>query len=260
MPNKGTLQFKRRERNFFNKLALESSGHSVNSGETISRITTHVSKYLRNEGKLEGLILDAGCGNGELSKGLARLGYSVIGVDISPKMVQEANLNPVHGFTAIEEDIERPDLFKPASLDSILCCAILHHFPSIQASCLLENFSCWLKPGGLVFVWEPNGSNPMIKMPNMLGRKFRNFLFSEHISPNEVVHTFPTYKKAFKEAGFTLVDVNVWTNKSVGLYHGLLAFWTLTKEFLLSISRVLPFPYGGSALFMIFKGAKHNED
>jgi len=251
------LQDKTVEKEFFNKLALERHKRRLNPEEVVTRITTYVSNHLRNEDKLDGLILDAGCGNSEFGKKLAEYGCSVIGVDISPEMAQDANFNPVLGFTAIEGDIEKPDLFESESIDGILCCGILHHFPSLEASCLLENFFRWLKPGGFVFTYEPNGSNPIMKISNIFGKIFSKInLFSQHISPNDVTHTYFTYRRAFQRRGFTLLSATTIMDKNVTPLPRLLAISILIKQFLLSLSnKCFSFPCGGSALFMIFKVA-----
>ncbi len=50
-----------------------------------------ISKILRKHGIRKGLVLDAGCGIGRITIALAELGYDVIGVDISPRFVEQAN-------------------------------------------------------------------------------------------------------------------------------------------------------------------------
>jgi len=55
----------------------------------------------------KGPILDAGCGDGYGSRKLAELGYKVIGVDISEKMIQNARdrLHPQLDLTFVQGDI-----------------------------------------------------------------------------------------------------------------------------------------------------------
>ncbi|MEM4711403.1 MAG: methyltransferase domain-containing protein, partial [Candidatus Woesearchaeota archaeon] len=43
--------------------------------------------------RLKGKILDAGCGNGRLSIPIAKLGYEIIGIDISDELIKQANKN-----------------------------------------------------------------------------------------------------------------------------------------------------------------------
>jgi len=50
-----------------------------------------ITRILKKHGIRKGLILDAGCGTGRITVALAEYGYDVVGVDISPKFVEEAN-------------------------------------------------------------------------------------------------------------------------------------------------------------------------
>ena len=49
-----------------------------------------IRKLLEEQGVRKGLILDAGCGAGRITVALAEYGYDVLGIDISPKLVKEA--------------------------------------------------------------------------------------------------------------------------------------------------------------------------
>ena len=49
---------------------------------------SYVISLLREEGIDDGLVLDLGCGTGSLTEILAREGYDMTGIDLSPDMLQ----------------------------------------------------------------------------------------------------------------------------------------------------------------------------
>ena len=49
-----------------------------------------IAKLLRKHGLEKGKVLDLMCGNGRISINLAKLGYKVVGIDISPMYIEDA--------------------------------------------------------------------------------------------------------------------------------------------------------------------------
>ncbi len=49
-----------------------------------------IAKLLRKHGLEKGKVLDLMCGNGRISINLAKLGYKVVGIDISPMYIKDA--------------------------------------------------------------------------------------------------------------------------------------------------------------------------
>ncbi len=99
-------------------------------------------------------ILDAGCGHGRLSVPLAKLGHTVIGVDISPSAIDKAEEH------AQNEDVhiqwmrgELLEVLKPMASDSfdcVLALEVLYLCPNYQE--VMEELVRVLKPNGLICI------------------------------------------------------------------------------------------------------------
>jgi 2-polyprenyl-3-methyl-5-hydroxy-6-metoxy-1,4-benzoquinol methylase len=118
-------------------------------------------------GNLEGrLVLDLGCGEGENSVLLARLGATVTGLDISPKAIEaareRARVNGVASRTeficAPAEAAHLPD----AHFDVIWGDSILHHVLPVLDETLGAAMRA-AKPGAQVVFIEPANLNPTLR-------------------------------------------------------------------------------------------------
>jgi len=106
-------------------------------------------------GDVRGLtVLDYGCGSGADAVLLAARGASVIGVDISPHLIEIARKRaaayrfPIEFRAASAYDMGLPD----ASVDVVFSHAILHHLDLPAARREIQRV---LKPGGLLIILEP---------------------------------------------------------------------------------------------------------
>jgi ubiquinone/menaquinone biosynthesis C-methylase UbiE len=98
---------------------------------------------------LRGRILDAGCGTGQISLPLAKLGYEIRGYDLSPEMAALAQAKCPAELRAIYRagDVRvLPE--EDASVDSVVVSKLLMHVQDWQVACgeLLRV----LRPGGCV--------------------------------------------------------------------------------------------------------------
>ena len=100
-------------------------------------------------------ILDLGCGNGELSRELAKRGHrgSYLGLDFSLPLLQSAESQP-DGFstTFMQVDLATLDKFSildDLSFDFVFAFAVMHHIPSLSLRLnILKKVTRWLKRDG----------------------------------------------------------------------------------------------------------------
>jgi SAM-dependent methyltransferase len=96
------------------------------------------------------VILDIGCGNGHHVAKLAEQNINVIGIDISPSMIQKARENyPL--LTFMVGDVTKDDQFKMNSFTHILCLYFtIYYFKDKDV--FFQNCMEWLMPGGFLIV------------------------------------------------------------------------------------------------------------
>jgi ubiquinone/menaquinone biosynthesis C-methylase UbiE len=150
-----------------------------------------------------GLVLDAGCGPGTYGIILAQHGYRVIGVDISTSAVRVAGERAGEkriDFSGVVGDLEELP-FEDNSFDICFCGYTLHHFPDIGS--VVGEFARVVKPGGCIVIFEPNGSNPVVKFSKVLENIVQGWLFKLGVdSPNEALHRHNVYTEILENKGF----------------------------------------------------------
>jgi len=144
-----------------------------------------------------GPICDLGCGPGQIARYLHRQGVKTLGVDLSAKMVEEAQrLNPEIHFHQ-GDMLSLPD--KDHSWGGIAAFYCIIHIPRAQIVDALREMRRVLKPGGLLLVTFHIGQE--IKHLDEWWEKPVNLDFAFYL-PNEMVSWL-------NESGFELVDTLV---------------------------------------------------
>jgi SAM-dependent methyltransferase len=117
---------------------------------------SNISRFLDVVGDVSGLaVLDAGCGEGYLSRILAQRGANVTGVDISPRLVEMARAkDPDGAITYQVADLSQPLLAYPAHFDLIASYFVLNDVYDYQG--FLTTLSAALKPGGRLVIFMNN--------------------------------------------------------------------------------------------------------
>ena len=125
-----------------------------------------------------GWLLDVGCGTGSSRRVYANRGQVLIGLDNSWAMVRLARERIPEGLWLQGDAVGLP--IDDSSLDVVAFSSVLHHLPDPQLA--LAEARRVLKPGGLVFAFDPNALHPPFAI-------FRNpkspFYLSEGVSPDE---------------------------------------------------------------------------
>jgi 2-polyprenyl-3-methyl-5-hydroxy-6-metoxy-1,4-benzoquinol methylase len=103
-------------------------------------------------------ILDVGCGNGVISRHLGRLGFQMLGIDVSDKTIEKARAatslpNVVFQTKSAEELVASGERY-----DAVICSEVLEHLTDPGA--LLNVLYASLKEDGKLIVTVPNGRGP----------------------------------------------------------------------------------------------------
>ncbi len=115
-------------------------------------------------------VLDVGCNGGTVSVGLLKYGCHVIGIDIVPKLVENAKRRGVFAQVGVAEDLSR---FSDNQFDVVICTEVLEHlFDPITA--IKEAYRV-LKPYGLYIVTVPHPASKNIKEHGLGDHHHQNF-------------------------------------------------------------------------------------
>ena len=146
-------------------------------------------------------VLEIGCGDGEFSKRLVRLPIEVLGIDITPHVINKAK-KIYKGKKNIRFKIDNAEkLSLKSNTFNIVCgISILQHVN--YERCLKETYRV-LKDGGQIFFTEPNIYNPII----YLGLKIPFLRKKMEYSPDEVALVRWKMESLLKSIGFKEVVV-----------------------------------------------------
>jgi 2-polyprenyl-3-methyl-5-hydroxy-6-metoxy-1,4-benzoquinol methylase len=135
-----------------------------------------------------GRILDVGCGNGVISRHLGRLGYNVLGVDVSDKTIEMARaIDPMPNVTFLKKSAEEL-VASGEKYDAVICSEVLEHLTDPGA--LLKVLSASLAPNGRLIITVPNGNGPretFVTKPVLNMRRKNNFVWKAIVGIKKVL-------------------------------------------------------------------------
>ncbi|WP_421874725.1 class I SAM-dependent methyltransferase [Mycolicibacterium wolinskyi] len=108
---------------------------------------------LERRGLIRGKVLDAGCGTGEHTMLLTRLGYDVLGIDFSPQAIAQARENAAQrGVDARFAVADATRLDAEPGYDTIIDSALFHIFDDTDRPAYVASLHTACRPGGYVHV------------------------------------------------------------------------------------------------------------
>ncbi len=110
---------------------------------------------LRENGIEDGLILDLGCGTGTLTELLAEAGYDMIGVDLSPEMLDVANAKKIesgHDILYLCQDMRAFELYGTIRAVVCVCDSINYILDEEELTQVFRLVNNYLDPKGLLIL------------------------------------------------------------------------------------------------------------
>lgn len=159
----------------------------------------------------KGLTLDAGCGEGRLTRELSARGYDVVGIDASTALVEEARAADPTGRYEVASIDDLP--FVDGAAELAVCVNVLPHVHDLQAAAV--ELARVLAPGGTFLIGtihpvahagaydEESGE---LRITDYWDRELEAVPLGEH-TVHHVRRTIEDYLRALIEAGFALADV-----------------------------------------------------
>src|SRR5919202_6388390 len=95
-------------------------------------------------------VLELGCGSGNDAARLARAGYDVTALDVSPEAIEQAHAKLGASVRLLVADMTAPLPFASATFDAVMSNVALHMFPDSVTRSLFAEIGRVVCPGGLL--------------------------------------------------------------------------------------------------------------
>lgn len=115
----------------------------------------YLCRILRSHQITDGLVLDLGCGTGQMTRRLQQRGYDMIGVDNSGEMLERAREYKDQGILYLQQDMREFELYGTVRAVVSVCDSMNYMLSSrdlLQVFSLVNNY---LDPGG-IFIFDMN--------------------------------------------------------------------------------------------------------
>ena len=189
-----------KEVEFFDHFEEEHGDYDVLGGLAYRQLLKRFGRLVRPRAGEK--CIDLGCGSGAFTRRLEGFGLELLGVDISPRLIERARKEGP-GQTYEVRDIMATGL-PASSMDVAVFSGVLHHLPTeAERGKALREALRLLRPGGRVFGFDPHVGSPSM----WLYRDPRSPLFSSvGKTENEVLLGRDQMVRELTNAGFTDVS------------------------------------------------------
>ena len=155
------------QRAYFNRFAQRPEWSQIEADLALPAFQREASAFIAFADIPErSLILDFGCGRGLWSLALARLGHTVVSIDVSERSIEplaRAGLiaRPGH-ILPVVGTLSALGASATAKFDAVICVDVLHHIEDIPAT--VHWMVSLLRPGGVFASLEPNALFPFWRL------------------------------------------------------------------------------------------------
>jgi ubiquinone/menaquinone biosynthesis C-methylase UbiE len=135
----------------------------------------------------EGPILEVGCGEGgnlaNLLSGNSRVGTEIVGLDLFEPKVAFARRQVTQARFVCGDALSLP--FRDHTFAAVLCRDLLHHVD--HRGLALAELRRVCTPRGAIWIFEPNGSNPLMRMLALVRPHERGILKNSPVSLRDLI-------------------------------------------------------------------------
>jgi SAM-dependent methyltransferase len=202
----GQAEHTRRTRDAYDQLAAVWSA-TTDEGPFNGLLERPALRALVPSPLRDAAVLDAGCGAGAQAHWLLDQGASVVGIDVSPRMVDEAERRCEGRCRFLVADLAEPLPLDTRSLDGITCSLALHYVRDWAVP--LRSFASALKPGGWAVISLDHPFGP--PLPGQRGGYFATELVGDTWRKGDVEVSQQFWRRplsatldAFADAGFVV--------------------------------------------------------
>ncbi len=135
---------------FYEGMYSDDSPQEVAS-RSLGRIEPHLSRLIAHRRPKGGRLLEVGCGFGRLLKTLSQQPWQLHALELNPTAAAYARRQTPTAdiqISGVEDAV-----VAPSSMDCLVAIAVLEHVKDPRA--VLQRFTNWLAPGGLLMVQVP---------------------------------------------------------------------------------------------------------